>query len=103
MMVPASSGTLAGRTAKVSVELNETVFVIVGTRFQRASTALIVKSNGVATARAEAVPVLPVAVPGAAVSPGARICNLVKAPAVVVSSKGDGVVTLPVDARTCTA
>src|SRR5438093_533299 len=34
--------------------------------------------------RAPGVPVLPVAVPGAAVSPGARICSLVNAPGLTV-------------------
>ena len=59
----------------VSVEL---------TRFQFASTALTVTLNEVPAVCADGVPVLPVAVPGAAVSPGSRICSFANAPALIV-------------------
>ena len=55
------------------------------TRFQLASTALTVTVNDAAGGlRRTGVPVLPVAVPGAAVSPGSRICSLANAPALIV-------------------
>ena len=50
-----------------------------------ASTELTVKLYGVPEASAEGVPVLPVAVPGAAVSPGASNCNFTNAPALTVT------------------
>ena len=53
-----------------------TVSVIELTRFQFASTALTVTLNAPPAVCAVGVPVLPVAVPGAAVSPGRRIWSL---------------------------
>ena len=49
-----------------------------------ASTALTVTVNGLPAVCAVGVPVLPVAVPGAAVSPGSRICSFAKAPGLIV-------------------
>src|SRR5947207_2498407 len=82
--VPATSAALAGRTALASEEVIPTVSLTVVTGFQLASTALTVTLNGVPEVCAVGVPVLPVAVPGAAVSPGRRICSLVKAPTLAV-------------------
>src|SRR5207249_1971236 len=62
-----------------------TVWVLL-TRFQLASTELTVKLYGVPAARAEGVPVLPVAVPAVAVSPGASNCNFTNAPALTVTA-----------------
>src|SRR6266542_2843050 len=62
-----------------------TVWVLL-TTFQLASTALTVTLKAVPAVRAVAVPVLPVAVPGAAVSPGTSTCSFRNAPAVTVSS-----------------
>src|SRR5436305_8074664 len=56
------------------------------TRFQLASTALTVALNAAPAAWAVGVPVLPVAVPGAAVSPGTSNCSFTNAAAVTVSS-----------------
>src|SRR5438477_153138 len=61
-----------------------TVWVLL-TRFQLASTALTVTVNGVPAVWAVGVPVLPVAVPGAAVSPGNRICRFTNAPTFTVT------------------
>src|SRR6185369_6378841 len=52
-----------------------------------ASTALTVTLNGVLAVWVMGAPVLPVAVPGAAVSPGARICSLVNAPTLAVMAE----------------
>src|SRR6185436_5293705 len=82
--VPPTRAALAGRTAFASEEVIPTVSVTVLIAFQLASTALTVTLNGVFAVCAVGVPVLPVAVPGAAVSPGSRICSLAKAPAVAV-------------------
>src|SRR5260370_1316259 len=57
-----------------------TVSVTVLTRFQLEATALTVTLKPVKALWAVGVPVLPLAVPGAAVSPGSRICNLANAP-----------------------
>src|SRR5437773_2618158 len=82
--VPATSAALAGRTAFASEEVIPTVSVMVVTGFQLASTALTVTLNGVPEVCAVGVPVLPVAVPGAAVSPGTSTCSFAKAPALTV-------------------
>ena len=54
------------------------------TGFQLASTALTVTVNGLPDACELGVPVLPLAVPGAAVSPGSRSCSFANAPALTV-------------------
>ena len=53
------------------------------TRFQLASTALTVTVTGEPAVWVSGVPVLPVVVPGAAVSPGIRTCNFEAVPAVM--------------------
>src|SRR5207248_1976910 len=54
------------------------------TRFQLASTALTVTLKEVPAVRAEGLPVLPVALPGSAVSPGISSCSFAKVPALTV-------------------
>ena len=71
-MEPATSAAFAGNTALASLEVIAMVLVA-ATRFQFASTALTVTVNGVPAVSADGVPVLPVPVPGAAVSPGTNI------------------------------
>src|SRR5437762_10889652 len=78
--VPATSAAFDGRTAFESDEVIPTVSVAFVIKFQFASTALTVTLNGAPADCATGEPILPVVVPGAAVSPGARICNLVNAP-----------------------
>src|SRR5437763_1596292 len=65
------------------------------TGFQFASTDLTVTVKAVPAGCAEGVPVLPAEVPGAAVSPGARSCSFVNAPALTMI---DGVVLLGIAA-----
>src|SRR6266581_4507418 len=84
VFVPATSAALAGKMALVSEELIPTVSVMVLTRFQFTSTALTVTLKGVAAAWALGVPVLPLIVPGVAVSPGTNNWSLVKAPTLTV-------------------
>ena len=79
--LPADSGVFAGKLALLSVEVKPTVSMTVGTTFQFASTAFTVTLKAVPAVCALGVPVLPVPVPGAAVSPGTRICSLEKPPA----------------------
>ena len=69
--MPATRAALEGSVALASVEVMPAVSVIV-TRFQLASTALTVTLKALPAVWAEGVPVLPVALPGAAVSPGSR-------------------------------
>ena len=82
--MPATSAALAGRVALASVEVMPAVSVIVLTRFQLASTALTVTLKALPAVWAEGVPVLPVALPGAAVSPGSKSWSLVNVPATTV-------------------
>src|SRR4029077_4894927 len=76
-LVPATSAVLAGRVALASVEVMPTVSVEL-TGFQLASTALTVTLKLLPAVWAEGAPVLPEAVPGAAVSPGIRIWSFAK-------------------------
>src|SRR5439155_1476930 len=80
----ATRAALAGSTALASEEASPTMSVTVVTVFQLASMALTVTFNGVPAACAVGVPVLPVLLPGEAISPGRRICSLVNTPAVAV-------------------
>src|SRR5439155_16787269 len=79
VLVPLTSAALAGNTALASLELIAIVSLVL-TRFQIASTALIVTVNAVPAVCGAGVPVLPLAVPGAAVSPGAKIWSLTNPP-----------------------
>src|SRR5437870_4065402 len=81
VLVPEESVALAGKVALLSEELMATRSAAVVTRFQFASTALTVTLKAVPAVRAVGVPVLPVGVPGTAVSPGASNCNFTNAPA----------------------
>ena len=76
--LPPDNAVFTGRLALLSVEVKPAVSVTVGTTFQFASTAFTVTLNAVPAVCALGVPVLPVPVPGAAVSPGSRICSFVK-------------------------
>src|SRR5437764_1034508 len=81
LLVPATNGAFAGNVAPVSVEVMPTVSVTALITFQLASTALTVTLNAVPAVCPVGAPVLPVALPGDAVSPGTRICNFTKVPA----------------------
>ena len=79
----ATSAAGAGGVALVSLVLRATVSSA-ETGFQLASTALTVTLKAPPAVCALGVPVLPDAVPGAAVSPGSRIWSLANAPALIV-------------------
>src|SRR5438876_219720 len=70
VFVPATSAALAGKMALVSDEVSPTVSVALVTRFQLASTPLTVTLKAVPAVCAVGAPLLPVGVPGAAISPG---------------------------------
>src|ERR1051326_4458869 len=76
---PAASAALAGRIALVSLEVRPIRSVTLVTTFQFASTAFTVTVKGFSAVWTLAVPVLPLEVPGAAISPGRRICNFEEA------------------------
>src|SRR5262249_40559415 len=78
--VPPAKAALAGKVALASLEVIPTVSETPLTKLKFASTAFTVTLNAAPAVWAVGVPLLPVGVPGAAVSPGARICSLVKAP-----------------------
>ena len=82
--VPATNAALDGRTAFTSEEVTATVSVAVFTWFQLASTALTLTLNGVPAFCEPGVPVLPVVLPGDAVSPGAKSCSLANDPGLTV-------------------
>src|SRR5258708_11184960 len=79
-LLPLTNAALRGSKALGFVEVIATVSLVV-TTFQLASTAFTVALNGVPAVWAEGVPILPLAVPGAALSPGVRSCSLTNAPA----------------------
>src|SRR5205823_3919546 len=86
VMLPAVAPLSSAMVALPSVLVMVTFGVELDTTFQLASTALtttpLVKPTPATWS--DGVPVLPVVVPGAAVSPGSRICNLVNPPAFTV-------------------
>src|SRR5207248_2413961 len=87
VMFPAMAPLSSALTALVSVLLIVTLGPALVTTFQLASTALTTMPLAIAVPAVCAVgvaAVLPVAVPGAATSPGSRICSLVTAPALTV-------------------
>src|SRR5882672_2459315 len=96
---PATSAELDGRVALGSEDVIPTVSVTLEITFQFASTALTTTLNGEAAACALGVPVFPVEVPGAAISPGARIWSLAKDPGLT----GIAGVVLPVMAAWLTS
>ncbi len=63
---------------------------VVETGFQFASVELTVTLNAVPAVCALGAPVLPEPLPGAAVSPGSRICSLLAAPALTVIDELEG-------------
>src|SRR2546430_1020159 len=79
--VPAVRAVLAGRVGLGAEDVMPTVSVTVLTTFQFASTAFTVTLNAVPAVCALGAPLLPVAVPGAEVSPGARTWSFENAPA----------------------
>src|SRR6185436_12189695 len=79
LVVPAARTVLGGSMAVASLELRTTVSLTVLTRFQKASAALTVTAKELPTIWALGVPVLPLRLPGAALSPGTSNCNWVKA------------------------
>ena len=76
--LPPDNAVFAGKLALLSVDVKPTVSPTTETTFQFASTAFTVTLKAVPAVCALGVPVLPVLVPGAAVSPGSRICSFVK-------------------------
>src|ERR1043166_2934270 len=81
-IVPELSAVFGGSSGFGPLEVTPTTSLTLDTKFQFASTALTVTLNAVPAVCAVAVPVLPVPVPGAAVSPGSKSCNFVNTPAV---------------------
>jgi hypothetical protein len=83
--VPLLKAALVGNVALVSVELIAIVSLAVVTRFQLASTPLTVTVQAMPAVCAVGLPVMPVALPGEAVSPGINSWSLVKAPGLTVN------------------
>ena len=82
--VPATNAPFAGKAALGSLDAMPTISTLVLTRFQLSSTALTTTLKAVPAVRVVGVPVLPVVVPGAAVSPGISTCSFVNAPTLTV-------------------
>ncbi len=87
--VPDTRDAGDGSPALVSDEVSATVSAAVATTFQFASTPFTVTLKALPAVCPLGVPALPLLVPGAAVSPGAKSCSLANAPA---STWSDGVV-----------
>src|SRR5207249_1358451 len=77
--VPETKAAFAGKPALASLEVIPTVSVMVLTTFQKLSTALAVMLKAVPAVLEVGVPVLPLALPGAAVSPGTSNWSFAKA------------------------
>src|SRR6266550_2035859 len=78
VFVPELSVEFVGKPALLSEDVMPTLSPTVLTTFQLASTALTVTLKAVPAVSAVGVPVLPLEVPGAAVSPGTSNCNFTK-------------------------
>jgi hypothetical protein len=83
VFVPATSAALLGRAAFASLEVIAIVSVEL-TTFQFASTEFTVTVKAPPAVWADEAPVLPVPVPGAAVSPGSSSWSFVNVPALIV-------------------
>src|SRR5258708_7272243 len=83
---PETSAVFGGSVAMLSLEVIATVSPAELIRFQLASTALTVTLKAAARFWLNGVPVLPVALPGAGVSPVTNNCSLAKTPAFTVTS-----------------
>src|SRR5437763_1797645 len=84
LRTPAIRAALVGKLALLSVELKPTVSMTLVSGFQLASTALTVRLKAGPAVWVLGVPVLPLAVPGAALSLGRSSCSLANAPALTV-------------------
>ena len=85
LLLPFTSEALAGKTAFESLEPIEAVSLVL-TTFQFASTAFTVTLKAPPAVCIEGAPVFPLAVPGAAASPGISNCILTIAPARTVTA-----------------
>jgi len=94
--VPATSAAFDGSVALASEEVIATVGVADDTTFQFASTALTVTVTADPAVAALGDPVLPVDVPGAAVSPGRSAWSLVTVPELMVNAAESPVALPPV-------
>src|SRR5258706_4411709 len=83
--VPAISAALAGRSAAGSLDVMLIKSAGVLTGFQLGSTALTVTLKAPSTFAVLGVPVLPVNVPGAALSPGTSNCSFAYAAAITLT------------------
>src|SRR5262249_61892046 len=79
ILLPEAKGVLVGKLAFGSVDASETTSEIEETRFQYGSAALTVTFKAVPAICGCGMPLLPLGVSGAEVSPGSRSCNLVNA------------------------
>src|SRR5437016_1108615 len=82
--VPATKAALPGRVASKSFAARLMTSVTLLMMFQLASTALTDTLNEVSGEITDGVPVLPVRVPGAQVSPGTKTSSFVNEPALTV-------------------
>jgi len=85
-LVPDSSAAFDGNVASLSDDVIATVGVDEETTFQFASTALTVTVTADPAVTALGDPLLPVDVPGAAVSPGRSVWSLATVPALIVNA-----------------
>src|SRR5258708_3314159 len=83
VLVPETKAVLAGNTSLGSVVIRPIVLALL-TTFQFVSTALTITLKPAPAVCTLGVPVLPVLLPAAALSPGIRSCSFVKTPALTV-------------------
>ncbi len=93
--VPLVSAEFAGRLALLLEEVIPTMSLALADRFQLVSTALTVTLNALEATWARGVPVLPLAVPGAALSPGTNSCSLANGPALTATLEEIALLKVP--------
>src|ERR1051325_4226637 len=93
--VPLTSAASAGGVALASLVEMSTVSAAFVVKFQNASTARTVTLNAVPAVCAVGVPVLPVALPGDAVSPGTSSCNFANAAGLMATTLEVALAKLP--------
>src|SRR5439155_14839120 len=92
---PETKAVFAGGVAFASLDVIATLSLTFVVKFQNASTALTVTLNAVPAVRAVGVPVLPVALPGDAVSPGTSSCSFANAAGLIATTLEVALAKLP--------
>src|ERR1051325_2565675 len=94
-LAPATNAAFAGSVASASLDVIATTSVTELTTFQLSSTAFTVALKGVDGTCVLGDQILPLAVPGAELSPGTKTCSFVNASALTTTLPEVALVKLP--------